>query len=313
MSQDQPAAVVRPAATRAGFVLLAGLPNAGKSTLLNRLVGEHLSIVTPKAQTTWQNVAGIRTEGETQMVFLDTPGILRGGSLFHRSMAAQAEGAREDADVAVCIVDGARPPDPGGLEALREFFSEVSCPKVLAANKMDEREYDPDRMAEVGRLLGLTVCPISARTGAGVPELLHWIRETLPESPFFYDPDDLATAPTRFFVAELVRETVFEQFHQEVPYASAVKVDEFREGEDPVYIGATIFVERKSQKGILVGKGGSAIKAIGREARRKIEHFLGRRVYLDLWVKVWPGWRRKREGLEGLGYTVPREDGTTEE
>ena len=291
--------------TRTGYVLLAGLPNAGKSTLLNALVGEHLSIVTAKAQTTWQRVAGIRTEGSVQMIFLDTPGIVASRELFHRSMVSEAEGARSEADVAVGVVDGAARTSAREWEVLGDFLREVRCPAVLAVNKSDHPRFDAGRARLLEQRLGLSAFTVSARSGRGLDALLAFVRSGLPEAPFLYPEDDIAAAPTRFFVRELIRETVFEQFQQEIPYSVAVRVEEFREGDDPVYIAAALYVERKSQKGMLIGKAGAGIKAVGGGARRKIEHFLGRPVYLDLWVKVWDGWRRKREGLMKFGYAVP--------
>ena len=293
--------------TRAGFVLLAGLPNAGKSTLLNALVGEHLSIVTPKAQTTWERVAGIRTEAGAQMVFLDTPGIVSSRQLFHRSMLAEAEGARGEADVAVGVVDGTSPGSPAEHRTLLDFLDRCPCPAALAVNKADHARFDPEPATAFARTLKVPAFVISARRSAGLDPLLAFLRSNLPESPFLYPEDDIGTAPTRYFVRELIRETVFENFHQEIPYSVAVRVEEFRENEDPVYIAVGLYVERKSQKGMLIGKGGAGIRAVGTRARPRIEHFLGRPVYLDLWVKVWPGWRRKKEGLMAFGYRVPND------
>ena len=294
--------------TRAGYVVLAGLPNAGKSTLLNALVGEHLSIVTARAQTTWQRVAGIRTEATAQMVFLDTPGIIASRQLFHRSMMAEAEGARSDADVAVGVVDGTRRPSPAELEALLGFLGRCRCPAALAVNKADHPLFDLRRVHLLERRPDLPAFVVSARGGTGLDALLAFLRPRLPKGPFLYPEDDVAAAPTRFFVQELVRETVFENFHQEIPYSVAVRVEEFRESEDPVYIAAALYVERKSQKGMLIGKGGAGIRAVGVGARTRIERFLGRQVYLDLWVKVSDGWKRKKEGLMTFGYRVPDDD-----
>ena len=291
--------------TRAGYVVLAGLPNAGKSTLLNAFVGEHLSIVTPKAQTTWERVAGIRTEAGAQMIFLDTPGIVSSPQLFHRSMVAEAEGARGDADVAVGVVDGTSPGSTAQKGALLDFLGRCRCPAALAVNKADHARFDPEPASEFARTLQVPAFAVSARTSTGLGPLLSFLHSHLPEGPFLYPEDDIATAPTRYFVQELVRETVFENFRQEIPYSVAVRVEEFREGEDPVYIAVGLYVERKSQKGMLIGKGGAGIKAVGARARTKIEHLLGRRVYLDLWVKVWQGWRRKKEGLMAFGYRAP--------
>ena len=296
------------APTRAGYVLLAGLPNAGKSTLLNTLVGEHLSIVTAKAQTTWQRVAGIRTDRSAQMIFLDTPGIIAGQQLLHRSMLAEAEWAGSEADVAIMVVDGVGRTSAAEQERLFDFVRRLRCPTAIAVNKSDHPRFNPDTVAVPNPRLELPAYTVSAKKATGLHELLGFVRSHLPESPFLYPEDDIAAAPARFFVQELIRETVFEHFHQEIPYSVAVRVEEFRESEDPVYIAAALHAERKSQKGMLIGKGGAGIRLVGGDARRKIEHFLGRRVYLDLWVKVWDGWRRKREGLMTFGYRVPDDD-----
>ena len=295
--------------TRAGYVALVGLPNAGKSTLLNALAGAHLSIVTRKAQTTWQRITGIRTEGAVQMVILDTPGILDSPRLFHRSMVADARGALLEADVVAAVVDGAASMRPSELTALADFLAEARCPVAVVANKADHPRFDPRPARRLAETAAAPCYPVSALEGAGLEALIADLESRLPESPFLYPEDEIAAAPTRFFVAEFIRETVFDRFQQEIPYSVAVQVDEFRESEDPVYIAASVYVERQSQKGIVVGKGGAAIRAVGGAARRRIEYFLGARVYLDLWVKVWDGWRHKREGLMTFGYTVPDEPG----
>ena len=295
--------------TRAGYVALVGLPNAGKSTLLNALAGARLSIVTRKAQTTWQRITGIRTDGAVQMVVLDTPGVLDSPRLFHRSMVADARGALLEADVVVAVVDGAARARTDELTRLAGFLAEARSPVAVAANKADHRRFDPRPARRLAANVEAPCFPVSALNGAGLEALIAHLESRLPESPFLYPEDQIATPPTRFFVAEFIRETVFDRFQQEIPYSVAVRVDEFRESEDPVYIAATLYVERESQKGIVVGKGGAAIRALGGAARRKIEYFLGARVYLDLWVKVWDGWRHKREGLMTFGYTVPDEHG----
>lgn len=302
---DRTGATGRGGPTRAGYVVLAGLPNAGKSTLLNALVGEHLSIVTPKAQTTWERVAGIRTEADAQMVLLDTPGIVTGPGLFHRSMLAEAERAVGEADVAVGVVDGSSPGSPEQREAFLDLMGRCACPAALAVNKADHARFDPEDARELAGRLQVPALFISARDSTGLGPLLAFVRANLPGGPFLHPEDDIAAAPTRYFVRELVRETIFENFRQEIPYSVAVRVEEFREGEDPVYIAVGLYVERKSQKGMLVGRGGSAVRAVGAGARPKIEHLLGRRVYLDLWVKVWQGWRRRKEGLMAFGYRAP--------
>ena len=294
--------------SRAGYVLVAGPANAGKSTLLNALVGERVSIVGPKAQTTWQRVAGIRTEDGCQMVLVDTPGLLDGGPLFHRFMAAETAGARRDADVALVVLNGAdsrrRRRD---WPALSGFVSRLRCTAALAVNKADAPGFDRALAERAGKRLGLPAFEVSAKREAGFDALLKFVRDGLPPGPFLYPADEFAAASVRFLVQELVREAIFERYRQELPYSVAVRVEEFREQEDPVYVAASLFVERKSQKGMLVGKGGSAIRALGRVARHKIEAFLGARVYLDLWVKVWEGWRRKKAGLATFGYHLSDE------
>jgi GTPase len=302
--------VDHPAIMRSGFVTLFGEPNVGKSTLLNALVGEHLSIVTPLPQTTWRRVAGIRTEGATQMIFVDTPGILFSQSLMHRSLLAEAQQAIQDADVAVLILDATRPPSAQTRDRLEDLLDSVPAPRISVANKSDAA--DPRVMEELRTWseaqLGALPLPISALHGEGLDELLGAIESRLPESPRLFPEDEIAIAPLRFFVTELVRETVFEQYRQEIPFSTFCEVEEFREDNDRIYIQINVFVERSSQKGIMVGKGGEAIRELGRASRTKIEHFLGKAVYLDLWIKVLPKWRKKRAQLRRLGLPVPDSD-----
>jgi GTP-binding protein Era len=296
--------------TRTGYVALVGRPNAGKSTLLNRLIGEHLSIVTAKAQTTWQRVTGLLTVGDDQLVFLDTPGLLEVKDLLQRAMLGAALEALAEADVVLLVLDGTWAPGPRDTERILTALAQTRAPVQVALNKVDAA--DPDVIASweqwVAEHLGSPVHRISARTGTGTDELLDALRDALPEGPFLYPEDDIASEPVRFFVAELVRETIFEQFHQEVPYSVFCQVEEFREEQDPIYIQVHVYVERKSQKGILIGKKGTAIRALGEESRKKVETFLGRRVYLDLWIKPLRGWRKNRAHLGQLGFRLPPED-----
>ena len=291
--------------TRAGHVVLAGLPNAGKSTLLNALVGERLCIVGARPQTTWQRVAGIRTEPGVQMILVDTPGILGSEKLLHRSMMCEAHAAARDADVAIVVLDGTRTLANDELLRLTEFADGLRSPVALAVNKADDRRFDADRRRALPSAIASEHHVVSAQLGTGIGSLLDFVRGHLPEGPFLYPEDHVATAPTRFFVQELVRESVFEIYRQEIPYAVSVAVEEFREDREPLYISAALYVERRSQKGMVIGKGGRGVRALGSAARTRIEGFLGRRVYLDLWVRVWEGWRRKEKGLAKFGYTVP--------
>ncbi|MGB1658329.1 MAG: GTPase Era [Longimicrobiales bacterium] len=301
---------VPPGTTRAGYVALVGRPNAGKSTLLNQLIGEHLSIVTPKAQTTWQRVTGLLTVDRDQLIFLDTPGILEARDLLQRAMLGAALEALQEADLVLLVVDTTRRPTERDSERILKALEEASAPVLAALNKVDEADvasveaWDAWVQAQIG---GVTY-RISALTGEGTAELLTAMRERLPEGPFLYPEDEIASDPVRFFVAELVRETIFEQFREEIPYSVFCQVGEFREAQDPIYIQVNVYVERKSQKGMLIGKKGAAIRALGEASRRKIETFLGRSVYLDLWVKPLRAWRKNRAYLGDLGFRLPPDD-----
>jgi len=292
--------------TRAGYVALVGRPNAGKSTLLNTLIGEKLSIVTPRAQTTRDRVTGILTREDGQVVFVDTPGLLEPRYLLQQSMLEAALSALRSADATLLLLDGTRStedaPPAETLEAL------AAAPALhVGLNKTDVAEdaaLDAWQGWAAEHLPGRPVNRLSAATGAGVDALLDALVRELPPSPYLFPEDDIAVQPVRFFVAELVRETLFEELREEVPYSAAVAVEEFREADDPLYIRATIYVERESQKAIVVGKGGREIRGVGARSRQKIESFLGRRVYLDLWVKTRPGWRKKKSGLREFGYEL---------
>lgn len=289
--------------TKAGFVTLVGRPNAGKSTLLNKLVGERLAIVSPKPQSTRERVVGILSDDTTQIIFLDTPGLLEPRYALHRAMLHSAHKAIEDADVILFLVDATRD-KPEDLVELAQLPHAPKAPVMLVLNKLDEvslaRRNELTALAPEGRW-------VSAVTGAGVEDLLAAVREQLPEHPFLYDADDVSTQQMRFFVGEFLRETVLEQLDDEVPYGIAVGIEEFREAEDPVYIRAFLYVERESQKGIVVGAGGSRIKAIGQAARARIEPLVGRRVFLDLRVKELKNWRKDVHALARLGYRMPEE------
>lgn len=297
--------------TRAGTVALIGLPNAGKSSLLNRLLGTKLSIVTAAAQTTRERVVGIDTREGVQTVFLDTPGIVRPAYLLHRSMVVIVEQTVQDADVVVLVLDGTCPPPELDPEMLR-VIQDARPGLVPILNKVDLA--DTATLQELGAWVrerfGCDALRVSATTGEGIADLRARIAELLPESPFLYPEDELSSQPVRFFTEELIREAVFEQYMEEVPYSVAVKVDEFREAETPVYIRATVFVERSSQKAIVIGRKGAAIKDLGTAARQKIEQFLDTRVYLDLWVKVLPRWRKNALELKRFGFPVPEEETT---
>jgi GTP-binding protein Era len=284
--------------TRFAIVALAGRPNAGKSTLLNRIVGEKLAITSSKPQSTRYVVRGILTQDDTQLVFIDPPGLFDPGNLMQTAMVESAAGAVRDADV-VLHLHPANAGDPEPLIEMAPNLRQTGKPLATVLTKID-LVGGQFRGSEVEG----TVFPVSAITGAGVTELLEWCREHAPTGPFMYPADDLSTQNLRFFAAEAVREAVFELLEQELPYATAAQVDEFREGTSPVYIRVTLYVERASQKGMLIGKRGATIKALGELARSKIEELMGESVYLDLWVKVLAKWRGDSRALQMLGHPV---------
>ena len=284
---------------RAGIVTVVGKPNVGKSTLLNRIVGQKLSITSEKPQSTRDRVVGIYTSADAQMVVLDTPGLLNPRYPLQQAMKSTALRALGDADVIVYLADATEgnPPD---LAAAAELASPPRAPVITALNKSDALP----KNVRSGAPIGDDVVLISALTGDGIPELMRRVASHLPESPFLYPDDEISTQPVRFFVAELVRETVLEQLHDEVPYSVAVQVEEFREDRSPLYIRAVIYVERESQKAIIIGAKGAQIRRLGEAARRKIEVFVGTKVYLDLWVKVLANWRKNPGSLSRFGYQL---------
>ena len=286
--------------TRAGIVTVVGKPNAGKSTLLNRIVGEKLAIVSDKPQSTRDRVVGIRTADDTQMVVLDTPGLLNPRYELHRAMRTTALRALADADVIVYLAD-ATDRVPPTLQEAADLTAPPRAPVISVLNKVDAlRPVERDEL----RTLLPEARFISALTGEGVDALLTELSLALPEGPFLYPEDEISTASVRFFVAELVRETALEQLDEEVPYSLACVVEEFREGRTPVYIRTVLYVERESQKRILIGSGGQRIRDIGRAARAKVEQLVGEPVYLDLWVKVLPNWRKSDSALRRFGYRL---------
>lgn len=291
---------------RSGIVTVAGRPNAGKSTLLNRLVGQKLAITSPKPQSTRDRVTGILTRGDVQLVIHDTPGLLDPRYALHRAMRATALQSLRDADVILYLVDPVAPAATAGetLADAARLELPPTAPVVTAISKADL--LNPDERARL-----TPIWPeahfISAATGEGIEPLLDRLADRLPESPFLYDPEDASAQHLRFFAAELIRESALEQLSDEIPYAIACAIEEFREDRSPVYIRGVLFVERASQKRIVIGQSGSRIREIGRAARLKIETLIDSPVYLDLWVKVLENWRRDANALRRLGYQVPEE------
>jgi GTP-binding protein Era len=287
----------------AGIVSVVGRPNAGKSTLLNRIVGQKLSITSPKPQSTRDRIIGIQTTDDAQMVMVDTPGLLDPRYALQRAMRATALRALGDADVIVYVTDaeeGAPPP----LAEAAKLDAPPTAPVITAANKIDALTAAQRRALLNARP---DLMPISALTGEGVDDLLQAIIAKLPESPFLYPEDEVGTQSLRLIASELIREKPLEQLEEEVTYSVACEIEEFREDRSPVYIRAVMYVERESQKGILIGHRGARIRDIGRAARGKIESLIDAPVYLDLRVKVLANWRRNEKALRRFGYTRPQE------
>lgn len=286
---------------RTGYVALVGAPNVGKSTLMNRFMQEKLAIVTAKPQTTRRKTLGILTGDSYQIVLLDTPGLMEPKYELHRAMLREAKEALGNADVILLLAEARneiRVPD---------LVRELDVPRVLALNKVDlsrnKSELLPILQAWNDTGLFRELVPISALEGTGTDDLLRILVPLLPESPPFYPADQIASQPERFFVGEIVREQLFEKYEQEVPYAAEVVVEQFVERpEAKDFIEAWIFVEQESQKAILIGRDGAAIRALGESARQAIEAFLGRPVFLSLRVKILPKWRKREGALRKFGY-----------
>jgi GTP-binding protein Era len=284
---------------RAGVVAILGRPNAGKSSLLNAILGEKLAIVTDKPQTTRSRILGIKNRPGAQLLFFDTPGLHASERAFNAILNRQAEEAGEDCDVALVLIDltGRFGADH---EALLARLAARGTPTIAVGTKLDQRGAREAPWPPPGAALAVRT---SARTGEGVEELLDAVSARLPESPPLYPDDDLSDRPLRFLAAELVREAATDALDQELPYALAVEIETFDESRaDLVRIRANLIVERESQKKIVIGEGGRCIKQIGIRARKEIERLVGARVHLELWVKVEPKWSKRPARVKALGY-----------
>ena len=292
---------------KSGFVAIVGRPNVGKSTLLNRILGQKIAITSSKPQTTRNRILGVHHLDQGQMVFIDTPGIHKAQGKLNRFMVEQALTTMSDVDICLMLVEATARPGSGDLYVL-DLLAKREVPVVLAINKID--------LVEPASLLALiqdyserfdfrAVVPVSARTGNGVAELIAALEPAMPEGPRYYPEDMLTDQPERFIAAELVREKVMRRMNKEIPYGVGVKVERFEERpeQDLVVINATIHVERDSHKKIIVGKGGQMIKQLGQEARRDIERLLGTRVFLELFVRVDKNWSQSERMLRELGYS----------
>jgi GTP-binding protein Era len=290
---------------KSGYISIIGEPNVGKSTLLNAMMGEKLAIVTPKPQTTRNRITGIITTDRYQIIFLDTPGVFEPKYRLHDQMVKAAYSAIKDADVVLYIIDASQPTHPVEEKILDEI-KKTGQKAILVINKIDlvsKPALLPRMAAYSEKFPFVEIVPISATSGDGVAQLRGLIIQYLPEGPPYFPADQLSDLPQRFFVAETIREQIFLNTQQEIPYASSVVVEEFKERPNgKIYIRAMIYVERQSQKGILVGGRGRTIKLIGQRARSEIERFLDAPVFLDLYVSVKEDWRSDERKLKDMGY-----------
>ncbi len=293
-----------------GFVSLVGRPNVGKSTLLNFILGEKVAIVSPKPQTTRNRILGVYTSSKGQIVFLDTPGIHQPMHRLNEYMVEVALATLKEVDIITLIIDGSRGITQEDRLALERVFSlEKAKPVIGVLNKIDimkpqEIEKSLKELEEQGPFT--RVLALSALTGEGVDTLLDTLFSLLPIGPYYYPPDMITDQPEEFWIAEIIREKIFLFTHQEIPYSTAVVVEDLKEKKDILVVEAIIYVERPSQKGIIIGQKGQMLKKIGEAAREELERFLGTKVYLNLWVKVKEKWRKKEGALRELGYRRPR-------
>lgn len=288
---------------KAGFVNIVGNPNVGKSTLMNQLVGECISIATFKAQTTRHRIMGIVNTDDMQIVFSDTPGVLKPNYKMQEMMLAFSESALADADVLLYVTDVIENPEKN-IEFL-EKVKKMKIPVLLLINKIDQS--DPKKLGDIvekwhSLLPNAEILPISAKNKFGVDMLLKRIKELLPESPAFFDKDQLTDKPARFFVSEIIREKILLYYDKEIPYAVEVRVERFKEDDTRIHINAVIYVERDSQKGIIIGHQGVALKKVNTESRKALEKFFGKKIFLETFVKVDKDWRSSQRELDAFGY-----------
>jgi GTP-binding protein Era len=300
--------------TKAGYVAILGKPNAGKSTLMNALLGQKISITTPKPQTTRKRILGILSDENYQVIFLDTPGILDPAYLLQEKMAGEIDLSIHDADIIILMIDIAADPDGDVVmkdELVAKMMVHNKRPKILILNKADlsTQDHMKNVIKKFEESENFTrIIPVSASLGYNISSVLNAILEHLPENPKFYPDDIVSDESERFFVSEIIREKLFELYMEEVPYSCEVLIEDFKEREDKKdFIRAEIVVEKESQKGIIIGKQGAAIKKLGQIARKSIEEFLQHDVYLDLRVKVRSKWRSDEKMLKLFGYIRDKE------
>ncbi len=288
---------------KAGFVNIVGNPNVGKSTLMNQLVGERISIATFKAQTTRHRIMGIVNTDDMQIVFSDTPGVLKPNYKMQEMMLAFSESALADADILLYVTDVIENPEKN-MDFL-DKVKKMSIPVLLLINKIDES--DQTKLGDIvekwhALLPNAEILPISAKNKFGTVMLLKRIKELLPESPAFFDKDQLTDKPARFFVSEIIREKILLYYSKEIPYSVEVRVERFKEEDDRIRINAVIYVERDSQKGIIIGHQGVALKKVNMESRKSLEKFFNKKIFLETFVKVDKDWRSSQKELDAFGY-----------
>lgn len=288
---------------KAGFVNIVGNPNVGKSTLMNQLVGERISIATFKAQTTRHRIMGIVNTDDAQIVFSDTPGVLKPNYKLQESMLAFSESALQDADVLLYVTDVVENPEKNS--DFLEKVAKMTIPVLLLINKIDQTD-NKSLVALVEKWHGLLpsaeILPISAKNKFGIDMLMKRVKELLPDSPPYFDKDQLTDKPARFFVSEIVREKILLYYSKEIPYSVEVRVESFKETDSLIRIGTVIYVERESQKGIIIGHQGVALKKVSTESRKALEKFFGKNVWLEIFVKVDKDWRNSKRELDNFGY-----------
>ena len=288
---------------KAGFVNIVGNPNVGKSTLMNQLVGERISIATFKAQTTRHRIMGIVNEDDCQIVFSDTPGVLKPNYKMQEMMLAFSESALTDADILLYVTDVVENPEKN-LDFL-DKVKRMQIPVLLLVNKIDETNQQQlgDIVSRWHTLLpNAEILPLSAKNKFGIDILLKRIKELLPESPAYFDKEQLTDKPAKFFVSEIIREKILLYYDKEVPYSVEVRVEQFKETETAIRINAVIYVERDSQKGIIIGHQGVALKKVNTEARKALEKFFAKKIFLETFVKVDKDWRSSQRELNSFGY-----------
>jgi len=294
---------------KAGFVALIGRPNVGKSTIMNNILGTKLSIVSPKPQTTRMRILGVKHDKDAQIIFLDTPGVQKGKDLLTKVVMESAVGSMEEADILVLIIEADKGWTKDDELLLENYIKKLQKPTILVINKIDKMQDKrlllPLIEESAKKYSFLEIIPMSAVKGENLDKFVQAIKKYLPESPPLFPEDQITDLPLRFYIAEIIREKIFQNTRQELPYSAAVEVESIEEGQknkNLLIINAVIYVEKESHKGIIIGKKGQMLKKIGQQARQELEHLLGKKVHLNLWVKVKPRWKEDIRLLKMLGY-----------